>query len=82
MTDQLTQGRQELRERALLRLKQKRDFGAHLFAYVVVNTFLIGIWPAFPLFLWSIGLVFNAWDVYWRKPPSEERIHQEMKRLR
>jgi hypothetical protein len=35
----------------------------------------------FPLFGWSIGLVFNAWDVYWRKPVSEDRIRQEMERM-
>jgi hypothetical protein len=28
----------------MARLKQKRDFGAHLFIYLVVNGFLIGIW--------------------------------------
>jgi fatty acid desaturase len=92
MTDlQLPSGNQDLRERAIARLKQKRDFGAHLFVYVVVNAFLIAIWaftgagffwPAFPLLLWGIGLVLNAWDVYWRKPVSEDRIRQEMDRMR
>jgi 2TM domain len=66
MTDQqLTLAGQDLRDRAVARLKQKRDFGDHLFVYLVVNAFLIGIWaftgagffrPAFPLFLWGIGL--------------------------
>jgi hypothetical protein len=55
-----------------------------------VNSFLIGIWaftgagffwPAFPLFGWGIGLVLNAWDVYWRKPLSEDRIRDEMERI-
>jgi hypothetical protein len=92
MTDQqLPAGGQDLRERAMARLKQKRDFGAHLFVYLVVNGFLIGIWaftgtgffwPVFPLFLWGIGLVLNAWDVFWRKPVSEDRIRQEMERMR
>ena len=75
---------------AIARLKEKRDFGVHLFVYLVVNSFLIGIWaftgggffwPAFPLGLWGIGLVLNAWDVYWRKPLSEDRIRQEMERI-
>lgn len=35
---------QDLRERAIARLKRKHDFGAHLFVYLVVNGFLIGIW--------------------------------------
>jgi hypothetical protein len=37
--------------------------------------------PAFPLFLWGIGLVLNAWDVYWHKPLSEDRIREEMERM-
>jgi hypothetical protein len=91
MTDQqLPLAGQDLRDRAIGRLKQRRDFGAHLFVYLVVNAFLIGIWaftgtgffwPAFPLFLWGIGLVINAWDVYWRKPLSEDQIRQEMERI-
>ena len=91
MTDQqLPLAGQDLRDRAIARLKQRRDFGAHLFVYLVVNAFLIGIWaftgagffwPAFPLFGWGIGLVINAWDVYWRKPLSEDQIRQEMKRM-
>jgi hypothetical protein len=91
MTDQqLPLAGQELRDRAIARLKQRRDFGAHLFVYLVVNAFVIGIWaftgagffwPAFPLFLWGIGLVINAWDVYWRKPLSEDQIRQEMERI-
>ena len=73
MTDQqLPVTGQDLRDRAVARLKQKRDFGVHLFVYLVVNSSLIGIWaftgagffwPAFPLFGWGIGLVLNAWDV-------------------
>ena len=92
MTDQqLSGGGQDVRERAIARLKQKRDFGAHLFAYLVVNGFLLGIWaltgsgffwPVFPMFLWGIGLVLNAWDVYGRKPVSEDRIRREMGRMR
>jgi hypothetical protein len=39
------------------------------------------LWPAFPLFLWGIGLVINAWGVYWRKPLSEDQIRQEMERI-
>jgi 2TM domain len=75
----------------MARLKQKRDFGAHLVVYLVVNGFLIGswaftgtgfFWPVFPLFGWGIGLVLNAWDVYWRKPMSEVQIRREMERMR
>ena len=41
MTDQqLPVEGQGLRDRAIARLKQKRDFGAHLFVYLVVNAFV------------------------------------------
>ena len=92
MTDQQSPaGGQDLRDRAMARLKQKRDFGTHLFVYLVVNGFLLGIWaltgsgffwPVFPMFLWGIGLVLNAWDVYGRQPVSEDRIRREMERMR
>jgi 2TM domain len=78
------------RERAIARLKQKSDFLAHLFVYMVVNAFIVAIWlatgagffwPVFPMLAWGIGLVFHAWDIYWRKPISEEQIRREMERL-
>jgi 2TM domain len=91
MTDQrLPIADQELRNRAIAQLKKRRDFGAHLLAYVLVNAFLVGIWaftgagffwPVFPLFGWGIGVVFNARDVYWQTPPSEDRIRREMERM-
>ncbi|HEX6206722.1 MAG TPA: 2TM domain-containing protein [Actinomycetota bacterium] len=79
-----------LREQAVERLKRKRDFTAHLLAYLMVNTVLIVVWamtgagffwPIFPLVGWGIGLGFHAWDTFSR-PPSEERIQEEMDHLR
>ena len=79
----------DLREQAVKRLKDKRDFKAHLLAYVLVNTMLVAVWamtgvgffwPLFPLMGWGIGLAFHAWDVYGR-PPTEERIRHEMELL-
>jgi 2TM domain len=81
---------QGLRDQAEESLKKKSEFRAHLLAYVLVNTFLVGIWvatgagffwPAFPIGGWGIGLAFHAWDVYAEQPPSEERIRREMDRL-
>jgi hypothetical protein len=78
------------REKAIARLKQKSDFRAHLFAYLVVNASVVVIWlatgtgffwPIFPMLAWGIGLVFHAWDVYWRKPISEEQIRREMEHM-
>jgi 2TM domain len=83
-------GEPRLREQATIRLRKKSEFRAHLLAYVLFNAALLTIWaltgasffwPAFPLLLWGIGLVFHAWDVY-RRPFSEEQIQREMRRMR
>ena len=82
---------QELREQAIQRLKKKRDFKTHVLIYVAVNAFLVVIWavtsagffwPIFPILGWGIGVLANAWDVYGRKPISEEEIRREADRLR
>ena len=78
------------RDRAVQRLKKRRDFHAHLLAYVLVNGFVVLIWvltgptgffwPVFLIAAWGIGLVMNAWDVYWRRDITEADIEQEMRR--
>jgi 2TM domain len=82
---------QQLRERAVERLKKKRDFTTHVFIYVAVNAFLVAIWavtgagyfwPIFPILGWGIAVIANAWDVYGRKPISEDAIRREADRLR
>ena len=79
-----------LREKAIKRLKQKREFSAHLLAFIVVNAFLVILWatvaergffwPMFPILGWGIGLLFHGWDVY-RGTPSEEEIRKEMQKM-
>lgn len=82
---------EELREQAILQLKKKRDFRSHIFIYALVNTMLVVIWavtgagffwPVFPILGWGIGVAANAWDVYARKPISEDEIQRESARLR
>ena len=82
---------QELREQALTRLRKKRDFRSHLLTYVSVNAVLVVIWagtgadffwPIFPILGWGIGVAANAWDVYGRKPFTEDEIRRETDRLR
>ena len=82
---------QQLREQALERLKKKRDFRTHIVIYVAVNAFLVVIWavtsagffwPVFPILGWGIGVVANGWDVYGRRPISEDEIRREADRLR
>jgi hypothetical protein len=80
-----------LREQAIARLKKKRDFATHAVVYVLVNAFLVAIWaatgadffwPIFPILGWGIGVAANAWEVYGRRPISEEEIQREAERLK
>ena len=82
---------QELRKLAVSRLKKKRDFSTHVVIYVIVNAMLVGIWavtgagffwPIFPILGWGIGVGANAWDVYGRKPITEDEVRRETERLR
>lgn len=82
---------EELREAAIARLKKRRDFRGHVFIYLAVNATLVVIWaitgagffwPIFPILGWGIGVAANAWDVYGRKPISEDEIRRESERLR
>jgi hypothetical protein len=81
-----------LRERAIKRLKKRRDFLGHLLVYALVNGFLVVIWavttdahgffwPVFPIVGWGIGVVLNAWDVYRNDEFDEEQIRREIERL-
>lgn len=79
------------REQALERLKKKRDFQGHLVAYVVINAALWAIWaatgagyawPAWVTGGWGIGLLMNAWDVYFRAPITDADVEREMRRSR
>lgn len=82
----------DLRSQAIERLKKKRDFTTHIFMYVTVNAMLVVIWavtsdggffwPIFPMLGWGIGVIANAWDVYGRRPVTEEEIRREEERLR
>ena len=85
-----------VREQAILRLKKKRDFHTHVAAYILVNAVLWLIWavvlvaadgpllpwPLFPTAGWGIGLFFDAWDTYGRKPFTETEVERELARLR
>ena len=79
------------REEALQRLKKRRDFQGHVVAYVVINAALWAVWaatgggyawPAWVTGGWAIGLVLNAWDVYFRTPITEAEVQREMERGR
>jgi len=80
-----------LRKQAERNVRKRRELGAHIVAYVVVNAALVGIWalggrgyfwPAWVMLGWGIGLVLNIWDVYFRRPVTEHDIQREIDRLR
>jgi hypothetical protein len=81
---------QTRRDQAMQQLKKRRDFRGHVLIYVLVNAFFVAIWALtsehgffWPLFIigaWGIGLVMNAWDVYWRHDITEEDIQREVER--
>jgi hypothetical protein len=83
-----------LREQALRSIKQRRDFHTHVFVYLTMNLVIWGIWaiigsttgawfpwPMFVTLGWGIGVIFNAWDVYVRRPISEADVQREVERL-
>ena len=81
---------QTRRDQAMQQLKKRRDFRGHVLIYVLVNAFLVAIWaltsehgffwPLLVIGAWGIGLVMNAWDVYWRHDITEEDIQREVER--
>jgi hypothetical protein len=84
---------EELRKRALARLRRKAEFRSHLLAYVLVNMGLIVIWaltsrdyfwPIWPILGWGIGIGFHAWETFGTpsRGPSEDQIQREIDRLR
>ena len=91
MTADMSAPEIELRERAIKRLKKRRDFHGHVLIYLLVNTFLVVIWfvatpdaffwPVFPIAGWGIAVVMNAWDVYFAEDFREEDINREMERI-
>ena len=79
-----------LYEQARARATRKRKFVGDLVGYLVINTFLVGIWavsgfgyfwPAWVLAVWGLFLVLDAWKVFYRRDVTEEDIQREMHRL-
>ena len=85
---------EDLRDQALRSLKKRRDLKTHVFVYVLVNAVIWGIWlviglsshtwgpwPVFVTLGWGILLVLSVWDVYVRKPITEEELQREIEHL-
>jgi hypothetical protein len=76
-------------ERARKRLERKRKFWGDLVAYVVINLLLTGIWlvsgrgyfwPAWVMGIWGVFLLLDGWNVFLRRPITEEDIQEELRR--
>jgi len=84
----------DLRARAVARVKAREDFRTHLLVYALVNALLVVIWymngadttsfwPIYPLLGWGIGLVAHWYTVYGTNDLRREaEIEAEMRRLR
>lgn len=83
--------RPEATERAAVRqqLQARRDFGSHVFVYIVFNTAVVLIWaitgsgyfwPAWLIGVWGVGLVMHGWDAFVRKPVTEDDVDEAMRR--
>lgn len=75
--------------RARKRVTDRRDFGSHLVAYIVVNAAFVGIWavtgagyfwPAWVLGCWAVGLVLHGWEAFLRRPVTDADIEAELTR--
>jgi len=78
-------------EQARRRVERRRKFFGDLVAYVVINTFLIGIWatsgfgyfwPGWVLTGWGVLLLVDAWNVFYRRPVTEADVEEELHRRR
>lgn len=94
MSDQLYASEQDqLRDAAVKRIRAKRDFWRLLGIFAIVTGILTAIWamsgggyywPMWALFGMGIALAFSGLGAYGPAsgPPSEERIAEEMDRMR
>ncbi len=70
----------------IFRKRKRKSFYEHLTAYVIVNSFLVGIdymtpgisWSIFPILGWGIGLAFDFVDSFF---PSEEKVEKGARKL-
>jgi hypothetical protein len=86
---------QDLRKRAIKRLKRKREFWGNVSTFVLINAALWLVWaltgahtnqegvpwPAWISGVWALILVLQGWHLYAERPISESDIESEMNRL-
>lgn len=82
----------EAADRAIARqrVEKRRNLTGGLVAYVVINSFFVGVWaltgrgyfwPAWIIAGWGVGMLLGFWD-YLRGPVTEADIDRELRRLK
>ena len=81
----------DVREIATKHLQKRRGFTGHLLVYVLVNASCVVIWlmtghtgffwPVFLMVFWGIGVVMNAWDVFFTQEITAADIDREITRM-
>jgi hypothetical protein len=75
------------RDQVLRRLKNRRDFQAHLVGFAVINGAVWVVWVAagggypWPTGVWGMGLLLNAWEACFRRPITEGDVQRELRHL-
>lgn len=86
-----TDGQEAERRIARKRVEAKRKFRSDVFAYVIVNAFLVSawafsgrgyFWPGWVLAGWAVFLLIDAYRVYFSAPITDADIEREMRARR
>ena len=79
------------RDWARARVEKKHKLRDDFVAYVVVNVALIVawaatgfgyFWPGWVLGIWAVFLLLDAWNLYYRRPVTDDEINEELRRRR
>jgi len=77
------------RDWARSRLERRRKLGDSVVAYLVINSFLIGIWavigqgyfwPGWALAGWGVALILEIWSLFSHRPITNADIDREMRK--
>ena len=82
----------ELRDKAVERIKRKRDLLGHAVLFLVINAGLWAVWaidgantddlwPAWVTGIWLAILLLDAVKIYGERPITDQRIQEEMRRI-
>jgi hypothetical protein len=79
------------RDRARARVEKKHKLRGDIVTYLVVNAALVAawaltgfgyFWPGWVLGFWGVFLLLDAWNVYYRRPVTEDEIDRELYKRR